>query len=95
MLTGNKGEWSEVYVFLKLLADGRLNAADEYLNAIPNVYYPLIKIIRKETNSLRDYVFNGDIDIVDGNTGIQLLTIPICEFVEKSQQLLSELKILK
>lgn len=26
MLTGNKGEWSEIYVFLKLLADGRLNA---------------------------------------------------------------------
>lgn len=23
MLTGNKGEWSEIYVFLKLLADGR------------------------------------------------------------------------
>ncbi len=25
MLSGNKGEWSEVYVFLKLLAEGRLN----------------------------------------------------------------------
>lgn len=25
MLTGNKGEWSELYVFFKLLADGKLN----------------------------------------------------------------------
>ena len=40
MLTGNKGEWSEIYVFLKLLADGRLNAADANLNAIPKYLIP-------------------------------------------------------
>jgi len=28
----NKGEWSEVYVFLKLLAEGKLYAADKDLN---------------------------------------------------------------
>ncbi|MBD3211216.1 MAG: HpaII family restriction endonuclease, partial [Candidatus Lokiarchaeota archaeon] len=27
-ITGNKGEWSEIYVFFKLLADGKLYAAD-------------------------------------------------------------------
>jgi HpaII restriction endonuclease. len=30
-LRGNKGEWSEIYTFLKLLADGKLYAADENL----------------------------------------------------------------
>ena len=45
-MKGNIGDWSEVYVFLKLLSEGKLNAADSNLNAIPNVYYPIIKIIR-------------------------------------------------
>lgn len=27
-LAGNKGEWSEIYIFLKLLTDGELYAAD-------------------------------------------------------------------
>ena len=31
MLTGNKGEWSEIYVLFKLLAEGKLYAADEHL----------------------------------------------------------------
>lgn len=92
MLTGNKGEWSEAYVFLKLLADGKLDAADENLNAIPNVYYPIIKIIRNDKNFTRNYVINGNIDIVDGITGITLLSIPILEFIEKSKELFLNLK---
>lgn len=31
-LTGNKGEWSELYTFFKLLADGRLYCGDGQLN---------------------------------------------------------------
>ena len=31
MLTGNKGEWSEIYVLLRLLADGKIYAADSEL----------------------------------------------------------------
>lgn len=45
MLKGNKGEWSEPYVFLKLLADGRIYAADENLNKIETMYYPVLKVI--------------------------------------------------
>ena len=33
-LSGNKGEWSEIYVFLHALAVGKLYAADENLNMI-------------------------------------------------------------
>lgn len=91
MLAGNKGEWSEVYVFLKLLADGRLNAADANLNAIPNVYYPIIKILRQENTISREYSINGDIIIFDGNNN-QLLNLPIAEFVRRSQQLFNELR---
>ncbi len=30
-LSGNKGEWSEIYVFLRLLEIGKLYAADKNL----------------------------------------------------------------
>ena len=53
MLTGNKGEWSEIYVFLKLLADGKLYSADENLEIIENIYYEIksyMDIIVKELN---------------------------------------------
>ena len=49
-LTGNKGEWSEIYVLLRLLADGRIYAADENLQRLENVYFPILKIIREEKN---------------------------------------------
>lgn len=91
MLTGNKGEWSEIYVFLKLLADGRLNAADANLNAIPNVYYPIIKIIRQENAVTREYILNGNIKIFDGDNN-ELLNLPILEFVNRSQHLFNELR---
>lgn len=95
MLSGNKGEWSEIYVFLKLLADGKLDAADANLNAIPDVYYPIIRILRQEANSKREYALNGNITVIDGNTKNILLTMPVSDFVEKSQQLFSNLKAAK
>jgi type II restriction enzyme len=38
----NKGEWSEVYVFLKLLAEGKLYAADKDLKKIEDIYYVIV-----------------------------------------------------
>jgi type II restriction enzyme len=48
MLKGNKGEWSEIYVLLRLLADGKIYAADEDLNKLEKIYFPILKIIREE-----------------------------------------------
>lgn len=47
-LTGNRGEWAEIYAFFKLLSDGRIDAADENMNKIENTYFPILKIIREE-----------------------------------------------
>lgn len=44
----NKGEWSEGYTMLKLLADGVLYGADENLDKLADIYYPIIKILRYE-----------------------------------------------
>ena len=36
-MTGNIGEWSELYTMFKLLADGKLYAADANTNKIPDI----------------------------------------------------------
>jgi len=91
MLSGNKGEWSEIYVFLKLLGEGRLNAADANLIAIPDIYYPIIKILRQENIVKREYRVNGDIKIYDGDNN-ELFQLPISEFLDRSQQLFRDLR---
>ena len=90
MLSGNKGEWSEIYVFLKLLADGKLDTADANLNAIPNVYYPIIRILRQET-TLKKYRLKETSQSLTANKNI-LLTMPVSNFVQKSQELFNRLK---
>ena len=56
MLTGNKGEWQEIYVVLRLLADGKIYAADSELNKLEDVYFPIINIIRKENKGeIKEY----------------------------------------
>ena len=36
-MSGNKGEWSELYVFMKLLSQGRVYAANEKVEKIEDV----------------------------------------------------------
>ena len=59
MITGNKGEWSEAYVLLRLLAQGRMYAADENLEQIDSMYFPIIKILREEIKD-RKYEYAVD-----------------------------------
>lgn len=66
-LRGNKGEWSELYAFVKLLSTGRLYGADEKVNRIPDLYFPILKIIRAEEPGLEmEYIIraeNGTVEI--------------------------------
>ncbi|NJL76738.1 MAG: HpaII family restriction endonuclease [Saprospiraceae bacterium] len=41
MITGNKGEWSEVYTLLKIISDQQLFAGDSNLNKIETKVRPL------------------------------------------------------
>lgn len=38
-LTGNKGEWSEIYTLLKLLGEGKVYAGDQHMNKIHDLFY--------------------------------------------------------
>ena len=50
VFSANKGEWSELYVFLKLLREGKLYLADRNLNKISDKFLEIIKIIRGNMN---------------------------------------------
>jgi len=62
----NKGSWSEFYVFLKLLADGKLYAADENLNANESLFYIILKLIKTIARERQIYKRNGSIKIYSG-----------------------------
>lgn len=49
-LTGNKGEWSELYVLVSLLAEGKLHQADYELNKDSNNIYEVIKAYKNESD---------------------------------------------
>lgn len=93
MLTGNKGEWSEIYVLLKLLADGKLFSADSDLNILANTFKPIIKILREESQSPRiEYLINGNIKVLDYETKKTLVELPIKTFITKSKELFTKIK---
>ena len=89
----NKGEWSELYAFLKLLCDGKLYNADETLKRIESNFYPIISIIRKEAETTK-YDINGAVKILN-STGELLLRVPVQEFKEAADIILSKIKTQK
>lgn len=92
MITGNKGDWSEIYVLFKLLGDKQLCAGDADLNKVEELFYPIIKIIRAENGGNFEYTLNDDLVIISG--GIEELRIPVSTFVEQSVTLLTKIKAL-
>lgn len=90
MLTGNKGEWSELYTLFKLISDKNLFAGDSDLNKIEEIIYPILKILREESHETYEYSFDSDLVLIKGNN--EEFRIPILEFKEKAVFLLSKLK---
>lgn len=92
-ITGNKGEWSELYAFIKLLYLGKLYAADENVNRIDDIYFPILKIIREEeSNQLTEYIINaknGEVEIVIENKTVAIISKDILK--EMSEDLLSKI----
>lgn len=90
-ITGNKGEWSEIYTFFKLLGEKNVYAGDEDLNKIPDLFYPILRILRSEQNNNYDYVIDGDLVIVSED-GSEKLRKPVVEFLKRSKDLLDRIK---
>ena len=93
-MSGNKGEWSELYVFLKLLSEGRVYAADKDAERIEGVYYPIVKVFRKEEpESPIEYIINRERDRVDivVNGSVEGC-VPKRELGQKADELLYEIR---
>lgn len=90
MITGNKGEWSEIYALLKLLGDKKLYAGDATLNKVESLFYPIIKIIRDESGGNFEYLIEGDIVIISGDR--EELRVPVTTFTQEAAKLLNSIK---
>lgn len=90
MLAGNKGEWSEVYTLLKIISEKNLYAGDGDLRKIENLLFPIIKVLRDESNGTYEYGYENDLVIVKGAK--EEFRIPITQFQENAIILLSKLK---
>src|SRR5690625_3390738 len=90
MITGNKGEWSEVYALFKLLGDKQLYLGDKDIERLESVVYPIIKILRSESENDFEYSVQDELIIISGNE--EVLKIPVSKFKEKALILLESIK---
>lgn len=87
MLKGNRGEWSEIYVLLRILADEKIYAADEELNMIEDIYFPVLKVIREEIKGeIKEYKTGEIIELYVN--GKRVKGIPKLEFNDEANILL-------
>lgn len=91
MITGNRGEWSEIYTLFKLLGEGKVHAGDADMNKLP-LYYPILNVVREES---KKYEYKPDSDkhivIIDGD-GEELVRISMNRFLQESEKLLDNIK---
>ena len=90
MITGNKGEWSEIYALFKLLGDKQLFLGNKDIEKLEGLVYPIIKVLRSENNGNFEYSIQDEIILISGNE--QVLKIPIEEFKVKALFLLNAIK---
>lgn len=90
MLTGNKGEWSEIYTLLKIIADKELYAGDKDLNKVESLIFPIIKVLRTESSGTYEYAYDNSIVVIKNDR--EEFKIPISEFHKQASNLLNSLK---
>lgn len=90
-ITGNKGEWSEIYTLFKLLGDGKVHAGDAEMNKM-ELYYPILDIIRQEAKKYEYEPKTEKQIVIIREDGQQIAQIPVPRFIEEAQNLLAEIK---
>ena len=65
MFTGNKGEWSEPYVVLRMLADGKLHQANEQMLPSPDNFVYILNIKRGDVSVTRSEDGRVEFEFID------------------------------
>lgn len=91
-LTGNKGEWSEIYTFLKLLGEGKVYAGDQNLNKIQDLFYPIIMILRQEKDERINYKLQDTDIVIQTPEGEDLLRVSTSIFLTEAEKLLKAIR---
>lgn len=60
--SGNIGDWSEVYVFFRLMEQGKIKTADTEMHPIYNSFLPVLKIIREEGGMPLEYYTSNELN---------------------------------
>jgi hypothetical protein len=84
----NKGEWSELLVFLSVLFEGKIHAADEDLNKIDEIFYVVLKAIRNNI----EYVLENHNQLRIINTNDREFVVSTKEFEDEIQVLYNKIK---
>lgn len=93
----NRGEWTEAYVFMRLLGDGRIYGASSELTKDDATYIDIINIIRDEPDKMLIFERFVDANIAyikasKNGESIKVVTAP--EFSEYAQVLYDSIKTL-
>lgn len=91
-ITGNKGEWSEIYTLFKLLGDGVVYAGNGKMEKIDTLFYPVISVIRKEE---AEYKYSPEDDcrmVIIEENGTEILRISMAKFSDMATKLLNSIK---
>ncbi len=90
----NKGEWAELFVFLRALSDGKIYAADENLEKAEELFYVILSAIKEEEGILKEFKrsqSSNQIILLENDS--ECLQIPINEFEHFSNIVLETIKI--
>lgn len=88
-ISGNKGEWSEIYTLFKLLGDGVVYAGNGEMEKIDNLFYPILRVIRQEE---KNYQYAPKEDegrmVVIYEDGVEIMRVSMVRFSETAKRLL-------
>ncbi len=90
-ITGNIGEWSEIYTLLKALGNKKLFSGNEDIEKIEDLFYPIIKVLRTEANGNFEYIIDKNLVLINAD-GKKLLSLPVIEFSQKATETLQAIK---
>lgn len=88
----NKGEWSEVYAFFKMLSEGRLYNGDGHLNRYDDRFYPILEVFRTDAPDRIAYRVNAAKNAILVAGECISIEIPQERFAQEATNLLDHIK---